>query len=78
MEHRKIGLVEKQTYIEQQVMELGNGKLIKLNLYSLQLSGEKSGLLYKRDINLPQDITGRIMKYRVSNDGIIYNSSLEK
>lgn len=78
MEYRKTGIVEKQTLIKQEVMELPTGRLVRLNLYSLQLSNEKCGLLYKRDINLPQEIIGKVMKYRVSKDGVIYNSSIKK
>jgi hypothetical protein len=78
MEYRKTGIVENQTLIKQEIMELPTGRLVKLNLYFLQLSNEKSKLLYKRDINLPQDIISKVMKYRVSKDGVIYNSTIKK
>jgi hypothetical protein len=75
---KKSGIIENQTFLNEIVVELPKGKLITLNQYSLQISGELSGLLYKRDKNLPQDIVGKKISYLVTKDGLIYNSKILK
>ncbi len=75
---KKSGIIENQTFLNEIVVELPKGKLITLKQYSLQISGESSGLLYKRDKNLPQDIVGKKISYLVTKDGLIYNSKILK
>ena len=75
---KKSGIIENQTFLNEIVVELPKGKLITLKQYSLQISGESSGLLYKRDKNLHQDIVGKKISYLVTKDGLIYNSKILK
>lgn len=72
--NKKTGIVIKQTFIRKEKMAISPNKVIDVNLYHLEITGESRPLLYKRDKNHIQDIVGKKIKYQVTKDNLIYNS----
>lgn len=72
--NKKTGIVVKQTFIRKEKMAINPNKVIDINLYYLEITGESKPLLYKRDKNHVQDIVGKQIKYQVTKDNLIYNS----
>lgn len=60
--------------MKEKVIEQFGNRFITLNLYSIKFDSEKDYLVYKRDVNLPQDLVGKKLSYMKTKNGLIYNS----
>lgn len=71
---KKSGIIISQTLLSQEKMQVKNNKMIDINVYALEITGEVNKLIYKRDKNHIQNVIGKKITYQITKDGLIYNS----
>lgn len=75
---KKTGIILNQNFIKQEIKSLKGNRLVTLNIYGLLITGEKNFLIYKRDVNLSQDLIGKKIKYKKTDGGLIFESEILK
>jgi hypothetical protein len=73
---KNVGFIQEQKFLTDEVIQITSSKKITVKVYLLKIENEKNNLYYKRDKNLPQDMTGKKLSYYKTKDNLIYKSKV--